>query len=155
MNTPHWKIEVCNQVGIFNGSYMITEPDLNWPDDPDERKVVCRLPTGFNGHYLENAQLIAASPELLAACQQVLAILPDLKNHGQYQTDAACATLVEAIAKATGQQIPTPERAASWQDENERAAAIARLNARQQTRNLFTNIGEREVKREIKRHVGR
>lgn len=33
----------------------------------------------------------------------------------------------------------------------DRARAIARLNNRQQSRNLFTNIGEREVAREIKR----
>lgn len=33
----------------------------------------------------------------------------------------------------------------------ERAEAIARLNASQQARNCYTNIGEREVAREVKR----
>ena len=31
----------------------------------------------------------------------------------------------------------------------ERAQAIARLNARQQERNCYTNIGEKEVRREV------
>ena len=64
--TERWKLEECHEVGIFNGSYMITRPDEQWPDDPDERKVVCRLPTGCGqfSEQLPYAKLLANAPEL-------------------------------------------------------------------------------------------
>lgn len=102
MKTPNtkWTVEECREEGIFNGSYMITAPYPNWPDDPEERIIICRLPTGtgkFGPHYA-NAQLIAAAPELLAALTRLLELCEAGEGSDQYGQEQARA----AIAKAQG-----------------------------------------------------
>lgn len=54
-----------------------------------------------------NARLIAAAPELLAACQALLAEANDPDHPHQGCHCPACQARA-AIAKATGNEIPTP-----------------------------------------------
>ena len=65
--TAEWKIQTCQENGIFLDSFYITAEDNPWDD---LERIICRFPTG-TGQYgepgrinLANARLIAAAPEL-------------------------------------------------------------------------------------------
>ena len=59
------------------------------------------------GNRIENARLIAAAPELLAALETAyMALIGYLPAHRNDVTDAAIGAARAAIAKATGEKMP-------------------------------------------------
>ena len=58
----------------------------------------------FRGNGEANARLIAAAPELYAACKELAALVADEARHSDISTDQQCALelATRALAKADG-----------------------------------------------------
>jgi hypothetical protein len=59
-----------------------------------------------NENYVEDAQVMAAAPELLQACKAALEMIGNIPDYVPMDTDDLAAQLITAIAKAEGRDGP-------------------------------------------------
>lgn len=95
-----WRSSVEREPGIFAQSYRITANDAMGYE-----RMIARQPTGLGADDEANAHLIAAAPDLLAACRAAEAWIVQMERSGAItQTREPIATLRAAIAKTEGGQ---------------------------------------------------
>jgi hypothetical protein len=96
-----WTIEQCRN---DDGSRFLTingqGPWGAWLADVQAGNINGK-PANVTERHMANARLIAASPDLLSACESALALLTD-PNAEPGDADAVTAMLLTAIAKAKG-----------------------------------------------------
>lgn len=109
--TAEWKIQTCQENGIFLDSFYITAEDNTWDD---LERIICRFPTG-TGQYgepgrinLANARLIAAAPQMLAALRAALEAMGDsydARDAAGTEGDQLRDQIDDAITAATGSHV--------------------------------------------------
>lgn len=73
--------------------------DKQWAFEQDDAVIICAMRDSEN--QKPNARLIAAAPDLLAACQAALERLEASQPPANGATETVCKQLKAAIAKAT------------------------------------------------------
>lgn len=105
-----WRVSHSNWFNILTESRPASVPTLVASVSLTAAKNV-GLTDAERAEFQANAHLIAAAPDLLAACEKLYAALREYTDEGETAAQSAVLEMAEAaIARAEGKAPPTPNR---------------------------------------------